>query len=211
MVKEISVNNIGYTIIKYLGKGKSGYCYLGQASDKYYVIKQIHHEPCDYYSFGDKLEAELNSYETLKKINITMPILIDVDKEKECIVKEYIDGPILIDLIANNTISDEHIAQTFAMCSKLYKANLNIDYFPTNFVIQDGHIYYIDYECNSYSDEWNFENWGIYFWVHSEKMKLFAKTGNYESIIRNGKPITEGLEECVRRWISLNGSIFENI
>jgi tRNA A-37 threonylcarbamoyl transferase component Bud32 len=40
----------------------------------------------------------------LKKVNIIMPILIDVDKEIECIIKEYIDGPILIDLIANNNI-----------------------------------------------------------------------------------------------------------
>lgn len=204
MVKEMKISNIKYNIIKYLGKGKSGYSYLAQKDDKYYVIKQIHHEPCNYYSFGDKLEAELNSYETLKNIDITMPMLIDLDKEKECIVKEYIDGPILIDLIANNTIDEEHISQIFAMCSKLYGANLNIDYFPTNFIMQNKNIYYIDYECNNYSQEWNFENWGIYFWVPSEKMKSFVNTGNYEFIIKNGKPITEGLEECASRWISLN-------
>lgn len=23
---------------------------------------------------------------------------------------------------------------------------------------------YIDYECNNYMDEWNFENWGIKYW-----------------------------------------------
>ena len=204
MVKEMKISNIKYNIIKYLGKGKSGYSYLAQKDDKYYVIKQIHHEPCNYYSFGDKLEAELNSYKTLKNIDITMPMLIDLDKEKECIVKEYIDGPVLIDLIANNTIDEEHISQIFAMCSKLYGANLNIDYFPTNFIMQNKNIYYIDYECNNYSQEWNFENWGIYFWVPSEKMKSFVNTGNYEFIIKNGKPITEGLEECASRWISLN-------
>ena len=204
MDKEIMVNNNEYTITKYLGKGKSGYCYLAQRDDKYYVIKQIHHEPCDYYSFGDKLEAELNSYETLKKIDITIPMLIDVDKEKEIIVKEYIDGPVLIDLIANNVIKEEYISQIFNMTKKLYPANLNIDYFPTNFVIQDERIYYIDYECNNYSDEWNFENWGIYFWVYSEKIKSFVDTGNYEFIIKNGKPIRYGLEECVERWILLN-------
>lgn len=204
MDKEIIVNNIEYTIIKYLGKGKSGYSYLAQRDDRYYVIKQIHHEPCDYYSFGDKLEAELNSYKILKNTNILMPILIDVDKEKECIVKEYIDGPILIDLIANNTIEEKHISQIFAMCNKLYLANINIDYFPTNFVMQDERIYYIDYECNNYSNEWDFENWGIYFWVPSEKMKSFVETGNYEFIIKDGKPITQGLEKCVNKWILLN-------
>lgn len=204
MIKEVMVNNIEYRIKKYLGKGKSGYSYLAEREDKYYVIKQIHHEPCDYYSFGNKVEAELNSYETLKKIDITIPILIDVDKEKEIIVKEYIDGPVLIDLIANNVIKEEYISQIFNMTKKLYTVNLNIDYFPTNFVIQDERIYYIDYECNNYSDEWNFENWGIYFWVSSEKIKSFVDTGNYELIIKNGKPIKDGLEECVEKWISLD-------
>ena len=46
----------------------------------------------------------------------------------------------------------------------LYAAHLNIDYYPTNFVVNCGKLYYIDYECNAYSDEWNFENWGIKYW-----------------------------------------------
>lgn len=204
MISSMKINNTEFKVIKYLGKGKSGYCYLCQRSNKNYVIKQIHHEPCDYYSFGDKLKAELESYDTLKKLSITMPKLIDVDEKNECIVKEYIDGSILIDLIANNSLENNHISQIFNMCKKLYKSNLNIDYFPTNFILQDGKIYYIDYECNIYSDEWNFENWGIYFWVPSEKIKSFVQTGNYDFIIKNGKPIKEGLEEQAKKWITLN-------
>ena len=50
------------------------------------------------------------------------------------------------------------------MADKAKSAGLNIDYFPTNFVVQNGLIYYIDYECNEYMDEWNFENWGIKYW-----------------------------------------------
>ena len=45
------------------------------------------------------------------------------------------------------------------------KANLNIDYYPTNFVVRDGLLYYIDYECNQYMSEWNFENWGMKYWT----------------------------------------------
>ena len=29
-------------------------------------MKQIHHEPCAYYTFGDKLRSELRDYETLR-------------------------------------------------------------------------------------------------------------------------------------------------
>ena len=34
----------------------------------------------------------------------------------------------------------------------------------TNFVVHDGELYYIDYECNDYMEEWDFENWGIKYW-----------------------------------------------
>ena len=51
------------------------------------------------------------------------------------------------------------------MAAKAYAAGLNIDYYPTNFVLdKDGVLYYVDYECNSYSEEWSFENWGIKHW-----------------------------------------------
>ncbi|MBO7698544.1 MAG: hypothetical protein J6S38_05880 [Erysipelotrichaceae bacterium] len=60
MDRIIKVNGIDYKIIRLLGHGKGGYSYLALSGDKEVVLKQIHHEPCDYYSFGDKLEAEKN-------------------------------------------------------------------------------------------------------------------------------------------------------
>ena len=50
------------------------------------------------------------------------------------------------------------------MAEKAKNSGINIDYFPTNFIEKDGILYYVDYECNPYSDEWNFENWGIKYW-----------------------------------------------
>lgn len=29
--------------------------------------------------------------------------------------------------------------------------------------IQNGVVYYIDFECNDYMEEWDFENWGILY------------------------------------------------
>ena len=55
------------------------------------------------------------------------------------------------------------------MCGVLYPAGFNIDYYPTNFVVQDDFVYYIDYECNTYMDEWNFENWGIKYWSKTKE------------------------------------------
>ena len=45
------------------------------------------------------------------------------------------------------------------------RQGLNIDYFPTNFVPWGGTLYYIDYECNAYMEQWDFEHWGAQYWT----------------------------------------------
>ena len=163
-MEEISVNDRKFKIIKLLGHGKGGYSYLVTDGNNEYVLKQIHHEPCDYYNFGNKIESEINDYKKLKKIGISMPEMIDVDLKNERILKEYINGDTIFEYVARNEVKEDYIIQIKNMCRILYAANTNIDYFPTNFVVQDDKLYYIDYECNDYMEEWNFENWGIKYW-----------------------------------------------
>ena len=161
----MKVNNKEYEVIKLLGHGKGGYSYLVKdENSNFYVLKQIHHEPCSYYTFGNKIESELNDYKTLSNVGIRLPKLIEVDIENERILKEYIDGETIDKYVLLDKMKEEYITQVRAMCQILYKNNLNIDYFPTNFVVQNDLIYYIDYECNAYMEEWNFENWGIKYW-----------------------------------------------
>ena len=162
--KTLTVNGIEYDIIKLLGKGKGGYSYLAEKNGQKYVLKQIHHEPCDYYTFGNKIESELRDYEKLSQIGIRMPKMIDIDLQNERILKEFIDGDTIMTLVEQGKMKETYIEQVKNMCSLLYPASLNIDYYPTNFIPQDDVLYYIDYECNQYSDEWNFENWGINYW-----------------------------------------------
>ena len=163
-MEQLCVNGKDYTILKILGKGKGGYSYLATIDDKKVVLKQIHHEPSPYYQFGNKIEAEQNDYHRLKNIGIAMPKMIEIDVKEERIVKEYIDGKTAYEMVLNDELPPDCIEQVKHMCSLLYPANTNIDYFPTNFVLQDKILYYIDYECNDYMEEWNFENWGIKYW-----------------------------------------------
>ena len=121
MDRTVSVNGIEYEIITLLGRGKGGYSYLAISCGRKAVLKQIHHEPCDYYRFGNKIESEKNDYRRLKE------------------------------------------------------AGLNIDYFPTNFVVCDGLICYVDYECNPYMAEWSFENWGIKYWSRTPEFERTIK------------------------------------
>lgn len=67
-----------------------------------------------------------------------------------------------------DAVKPEYFDQMREMYKCFYAAGLNIDYNPTNFVVQDDVLYYIDYERNSYIEEWNFENWGIHHWVKTQ-------------------------------------------
>ena len=154
----MKVNDKEFDVIKLLGKGKGGYSYLVSDGKKNFVLKQIHHEPCSYYQFGNKIEAEIRDYNKLKNIGIKIPLMIDVDIENERILKEYVEGDSVFDYVLNDKMQSEFFEQIKIMCELLYSANTNIDYFPTNFIVQRGELYYVDYECNDYMEEWNFEN-----------------------------------------------------
>ena len=80
------------------------------------------------------------------------------------LLKTYIDGMTVQQLVEADALPQECILQMQKMCQILYPAGLNIDYYPTNFVFAHGILYYIDYECNPYSRQWDFENWGIQYW-----------------------------------------------
>ncbi len=160
----MTVNGKKYDVIRLLGKGKGGYSYLVTDGEQKFVLKQIHHEPCDYYQFGDKLASELRDHETLHRVGIRMPELIDVDHEQERILKQYIDGPVVADLVKEGRMEPRYLEDVAEMCRLLYPAGLNIDYYPTNFVVMDGVLWYIDYECNIYDPKWDFENWGKQYW-----------------------------------------------
>ena len=65
-------------------------------------------------------------------------------------------------------MKEEYLVQAREMALLVKNKGLNIDYFPTNFVVYNDEIYYVDYECNLYMEEWSFENWGIKYWSKTE-------------------------------------------
>lgn len=166
-MEKLTVNDHSFQVLRLLGKGKGGYSWLVTDGSGLYVLKQIHHEPCDYYQFGDKFQSELRNYERLIAAGVPMPRLLDADPAQERILKEYIEGDTVDRLVLEDRLDPMYPAQLRALCKTLRAAGLNIDYYPTNFVPREGTLYYIDYECNPYSDEWNFENWGSRYWHKS--------------------------------------------
>lgn len=104
-----------------------------------------------------------------------MPAMLEVDIENERILKEYIEGETIFELVLRDEMKPEYLIQIKDMCSRVYASGLNIDYFPTNFVVQKGELFYIDFECNAYSEKWNFENWGVKYWSKTSEFIKYVE------------------------------------
>ena len=98
-----------------------------------------------------------------------------MDEKQERILKEYIPGDTIDVLVKEDRMEEDYFRQMEEMCRLLYPANTNIDYFPTNFVVSEGKLWYIDFECNEYMEQWDFEHWGSCYWWKSEKFKNHFK------------------------------------
>ena len=175
MEDHLTVCGKAYRLIRLLGHGKGGYSYLAECDGRQVVLKQIHHEPCAYYSFGNKIEAECRDYQRLKEAGIRIPDMLTADMEAERIVKEYIEGETIFDYVRDGVSVEPYLPQVREMAAEAKAHGLNIDYFPTNFVVRDGTLWYIDYECNSYMDEWNFENWGVKYWSRTPEFEEYLE------------------------------------
>jgi len=65
-------------------------------------------------------------------------------------------------------------------------------------------VVHVDYEFNQYMEEWNYENWGIYYWVNQKGLKEFLETGNHLAINvdnNSGKPIKESFVNRVKELV----------
>jgi hypothetical protein len=204
---EIVSTEIGdLTIVRIIGKGKSGYSYLAERGKEFVVYKLMHYEHCPYYHFRDnKVKLEEQAYKILSGLDICIPEMLVCNHNENYLIKKYIEGLLVPEYFEKYPGDEIILLQLFNMANKLKMHNLNIDYFPSNFVISKNKLYYIDYEVNPYSFEWSLENWGIYYWANFKGMAEYNKTGEWKFInisADSGIPIKEGFEEKARYWNS---------
>ena len=108
-----------YHIKSLLGKGKGGYSYLVE-NNGLFVVKKIHHEPCDYYTFGNKMEAEIFCYNKLSSLGVVMPKMLAFDLNQELILKEYIEGDTVMELVQRKEMKEDYVRQMRNICKTLF-------------------------------------------------------------------------------------------
>lgn len=185
-------------VIRQIGKGKSGISYLAGSSYGAVVLKEMHNESIDYYRFSKpKTELELDSYTVLTGLEILMPRLISIHHKELYLIKEHVNGPTIQDMLICSKLDHSLICNMLSLENRLRQANINIDYFPSNFVLKNDAIYYIDYEHNNFSLEWDFSHWGIYYWLNHSGFSEYNRTHDVSCInrVNTGKPlITDEME-----------------
>ena len=116
-----------------------------------------HHDPAR-EGEGDALQPQRDS--------------ADLDHAR--ILKEYVDGPTIYELVLADQMQDDYLEQIRRLAKRLAAKRLNINYFPTNFVVEDGVVHYIDFECKPYKDTWDFENWGVKYWSKTPEFLAYV-------------------------------------
>ena len=71
-------------------------------------------------------------------------------------------------------MDDSYVDQVREMAKRLQSHRLNIDYFLTNFVVENGLVYYIDFECTAYTRERSFDGWGVTYWSKTPEFLRFV-------------------------------------
>lgn len=61
-----------------------------------------------------------------------------------------------------------------------WKFLLKDSIIPLNLIVRCGSLVYVDYECNDYMEQWNFENWGIRYWSVTPEFLQYLKEQNGE-------------------------------
>ena len=81
----------------------------------------------------------------------------------------------VLEQLQTGTLPPQAEEQMRALCRLLYPAGLNIDYFPTNFILWGGVLYYVDYECNPYDAQWDFSHWGSRYWADTPELRAWLQ------------------------------------
>ena len=74
-----------------------------------------------------------------------MPVMLETDVEMERILKGFMTVTRSIQLVLEDKMKLTISSNCIECNALLYAANTNIDYFPTNFVVHNEEIYYVDF------------------------------------------------------------------
>lgn len=200
-----------YRRTRILGEGKSAVSLLYTALDGSEQLTLKRYQTKDYNRIphAAALDFELASWSRMAASGIAVPQLRGFDRDAYVLVKDFVPGSVLIDEVARGTVPEEAFPLLFAMAGQLRRAGWHVDFYPANFVLCEGVLWCIDYEAHPYNAEWGLVEWGLWYWVNAEGIRVTldnpdAGVLNYPGTF---KPRREGLESAWRRLVEAYGHL----
>ncbi len=196
--KEFIINNEKYLFLKDLEEdfGGKGLIFSNKKGNKI-VYKELSKEEYNH---------ELYSYERLTSLDIAIPKLIEHNDKNLYIIKEYIEGISPLKLIAEEKLEKKVLLSLFKLAELLNSDNLDINYFPTNFIYKNNSLIYVYYHVKSYNESTTFRDNGIYYWINVIGVRKFLDN-NPNYLIKGEKAIipfglVEKKEDIFREYIT---------
>ncbi len=178
----VTLDGRAYSLIRELGRGKSAISYLYGCDGELVTVKRYIEVAHNGIPFEQALEVELLSYQRMCQAGVRCPELLGYCTEQYLLVKRFVPGEVISDRVAAGTLTDAIFAKAFAYANQLKQHGFHVDFFPANFVLSDDELYCIDYEAHPYMEEWNFPNWGIFYWLNQQGLRQFLQDGQHHHI-----------------------------
>ena len=124
----------------------------------------------DYSSNKEGFLQYINSENKLRTSGIRIPKLYVYDKNKMLVVKEYIEGESVLDLLLKEDLKDEIFEEVFTINFMMKRNKIKLDFDPINFRFFEGKLYYISDFCKVFDEKASFEKEGIFLWFYSPEL-----------------------------------------
>lgn len=121
----------------------------------------------DYSSNKEAFQQYITSENKLRTSGIRIPKLYLYDKNKMLVVKDYIEGEVVLDLLIKEDLKDEIFEEIFTINFMMKRNKIKLDYDPINFRFYNGKLYYLSDFCKAFDEKSSFEKEGIFLWFYS--------------------------------------------
>ena len=131
---EITKMEEKYEFIRELYKVTNGMFYLYKIGNEEVVVKKLDKITDSEGQF--EIDKDLYSYKRLNSLDINIPKLLGYSREENLVVKEYLKGRDVLGFIKEGTLDENIYFELLKYSELLNSDNLNIDYFPNNFILE---------------------------------------------------------------------------
>ena len=135
--------------------------FLTTFKNKKYLVRK--------YKIESEFTEALYRYKKIYSYGIYTPMLRVKDKKEFILVFDYIEGETMAEVLSKGDIPENVFTKLFTFYRYCRANQIEINYLPENFIVNDKKLYYTSLELFPKNPDINLENYGIEFWIMSQK------------------------------------------